>query len=159
MKKHQHQMCPAQRTLQTASLFDTETQPGNSFSPTQDDQMQRLSRYAGITLNSLREMSGDAHVIRLPQKLPLEQVVQIANRLADVPEAAQAQEQPYSMLFSSSAALRVIPGTAASSSTVAFRIPSSDPKRFSSNCRRFGPMPGISSSRDDVADLLRSLRW
>ncbi len=53
--------------------------------------MQRLSRYAGITLNYLREVSGDAHVIRLPQKHPLEQVVQIANQLADLPEVEYAR--------------------------------------------------------------------
>ncbi len=61
------------------------------FSPAQDEQMQRLSRHAGTMLTYLREMSGDAHVIRLPQKLPAAQVERIAKRLADLPEVEYAE--------------------------------------------------------------------
>jgi tripartite motif-containing protein 71 len=64
---------------------------GGLFSPAQDEQMQRLSRHAGATLTYLREMSGDAHVIHLPQKLPLEQVEQIAKQLTDLPEVEYAE--------------------------------------------------------------------
>jgi serine protease len=64
---------------------------GGLFSPTQDEQMQRLSQHAGATLTYLREMSGDAHVIHLPQKLPLEQVEQIAKQLTDLPEVEYAE--------------------------------------------------------------------
>jgi serine protease len=53
--------------------------------------MQRLSRHAGATLTYLREMSGDAHIIRLPQKLPLEQVEQIAKQLTYLPEVEYAE--------------------------------------------------------------------
>ena len=44
------------------------------------------------------------------------------------------------------AAGRVMPGTASSSSSVAWRSAFSDPKRFSSALRRLGPTPGMSSS-------------
>jgi serine protease len=64
---------------------------GGIFSPAQDDQMQRLSQHAGTTLSYLREMSGDAHVLRLPQKLPVEQVEQIAKRLTNLPEVEYAE--------------------------------------------------------------------
>ena len=39
-----------------------------------------------------------------------------------------------------------MPGTSISSSTDAARNASSEPKRFSSSCRRFGPTPGTASS-------------
>ena len=61
------------------------------FSPAQDEQMQRLSQHAGITLTYLREMSGGAHVIHLLQKLPLEQVEQIAKQLTALPEVEYAE--------------------------------------------------------------------
>ncbi|MCL6542830.1 MAG: S8 family serine peptidase [Roseiflexus sp.] len=64
---------------------------GGIFPPAQDDQMQRLSQYAGTTLSYLREMSGDAHVLRLPQKLPVEQVEQIAKHLTNLPEVEYAE--------------------------------------------------------------------
>jgi Subtilisin-like serine proteases len=64
---------------------------GELFSPAQDEQMRRLSQHAGATLTYLREMSGDAHVIHLPQKLPLEQVEQIAKQLTDLPEVEYAE--------------------------------------------------------------------
>jgi serine protease len=64
---------------------------GELFSPAQNEQMRRLSRHAGATLTYLREMSGDAHVIRLPQKLPAAQVERIAKRLADLPEVEYAE--------------------------------------------------------------------
>jgi serine protease len=63
---------------------------GGLFSPAQDDQMQRLSQHTGTMLSYLREMSGDAHVLRLPQKLPVEQVEQIAKQLTDLPEVEYA---------------------------------------------------------------------
>jgi serine protease len=61
------------------------------FSPAQNEQMQRLSQHTGATLTYLREMSGDAHIIRLPQKLPLEQVEQIAKQLTDLREVEYAE--------------------------------------------------------------------
>ena len=61
------------------------------FPLAQDKQMRRLSRHAGATLTYLREMSGDAHVIRLPQKFPAAQVERIAKRLADLPEVEYAE--------------------------------------------------------------------
>ena len=65
--------------------------PTEFFVPAQDDHMQRLSQEAGINLNYFREMSGDAHVLRLPEKLPIEQVLQIAKKLANLPEVEYAE--------------------------------------------------------------------
>lgn len=65
--------------------------PTEFFVPAQDDHMQRLSQEAGINLNYFREMSGDAHVLRLPEKLPIEQVLQISKKLANLPEVEYAE--------------------------------------------------------------------
>jgi hypothetical protein len=53
--------------------------------------MDRLSNDAGVTLEYFREMSGDAHVLRLPERLPLEQVRLIAERLMQLPEVEYAE--------------------------------------------------------------------
>lgn len=54
-------------------------------------RMQVLSLAAGVTLAYVREMSGDAHVLRLPGHLPLPEVEAIANRIAGLPEVAFAE--------------------------------------------------------------------
>ena len=57
----------------------------------QVDQMERLSSLTGITLEYIREMSDDAHVLRLPKRLPLEQVQAIASQLMTLPEVEYAE--------------------------------------------------------------------
>ncbi|MCX7670389.1 MAG: peptidase, partial [Anaerolineae bacterium] len=54
-------------------------------------QLQRLSEVAGIPLTYFRPMSGDAHVLRLPERLPLAEVEALASRLAALPEVAYAE--------------------------------------------------------------------
>ena len=59
--------------------------------PMQTRQIQRLSSTAGITLTYLRAMSGDANVLRLPGRLPLEQVQAISQQLMALPEVEYAE--------------------------------------------------------------------
>ncbi len=59
--------------------------------PAQADQMERLSNTAGVTLEYVRAMSGDAHVLRLAGRLPLEQVQAIAAQLSSLPEVEFAE--------------------------------------------------------------------
>jgi len=56
--------------------------------PDQAGQMQRLSDAAGVSLQYDHAMSGNAHVLRLPGKLPLAQVQAITARLMALPEVA-----------------------------------------------------------------------
>ena len=62
-----------------------------------DAQMARLSAKAGVALTYFRPMSGDAHVLRLPQRLPLTEVERIAAQLSTLPEVEYA-EPDYVML-------------------------------------------------------------
>ncbi|MGC1378291.1 MAG: S8 family serine peptidase [Anaerolineales bacterium] len=59
--------------------------------PDRAGQMQRLSDAAGVSLQYDHAMSGNAHVLRLPEKLPLEQVRAMAARLTALPEVASAE--------------------------------------------------------------------
>ena len=59
--------------------------------PVQAGELQRLSAAAGLTLQVVRHMSGDAQVLRLPERLPAGQVRGIAQRLAALPEVAYAE--------------------------------------------------------------------
>ncbi len=59
--------------------------------PDRAEQMQRLSDAAGVSLEYLRAMSGESHVVRLPERLPLDQVRAIAERLAALPEVEYAE--------------------------------------------------------------------
>lgn len=53
-------------------------------------QMARLSAQAGIQLTYFRPMSGDAHVLQLPQRLPVAEVERIAASLSTLPEVEYA---------------------------------------------------------------------
>jgi len=59
--------------------------------PAQADQMERLSNAAGVPLEYERAMSDDSHVLRLPGRLPLEQVQAIAAQLMALPEVQYAE--------------------------------------------------------------------
>ena len=60
-------------------------------SPQQTQQMQSLSKIAGTTLSYFRPMSGDANVLKLPKKMPPEQVETIAKELMALPEVEYAE--------------------------------------------------------------------
>ena len=60
-------------------------------SPQQVGQMERVSTAAGITLEYMRTMSGDSHVLQLPERLPLEQVQEISEQLMLLPEIEYAE--------------------------------------------------------------------
>jgi serine protease len=60
-------------------------------SPMQIQQMQRLNNMGGITLKYLRVMSGNANVLLLPERLPLEQVQAISRKLMELPEVEYAE--------------------------------------------------------------------
>ncbi|MEJ5200081.1 MAG: S8 family peptidase, partial [Anaerolineae bacterium] len=59
--------------------------------PADAAQLQRMSDAAGVPLAYFRPMSGDAHVLRLPERLPLAEVEAIAARLAALPEVEYAE--------------------------------------------------------------------
>ncbi len=54
-------------------------------------QMSQLSQAAGVTLTYFREMSGDAHVLRLSNRMEKEEVARISALLSDLPEVAYAE--------------------------------------------------------------------
>jgi serine protease len=54
-------------------------------------QLDVLSAAAGVALTYVREMSGDAHVLKLPERLPVSEVQAIADRLSALPEVAYAE--------------------------------------------------------------------
>ena len=62
-----------------------------SKAPAHADRMGTLSAAAGVQLEYLREMSGDAHVLSLPDKLPLSEVRAIAARLTQLSDVEYAQ--------------------------------------------------------------------
>jgi subtilisin family serine protease len=61
------------------------------FTPDSHDQIQRLSDTAGLDLKYFREMSGAAHVLRLPGRLPVAQVHEICTKLMALPEVEYAE--------------------------------------------------------------------
>jgi serine protease len=61
------------------------------------NEMERLSAAAGVTIDYFRPMSGDAHVLKLPQAMPESDAQAIADRLAALPEVAYAE--PDAILF------------------------------------------------------------
>jgi serine protease len=63
----------------------------NVFDPASAAQTRRLSDAAGVSLTYAREMSGDAHVVRLPGRTPLKDVQAITDRLSALPEVEYAE--------------------------------------------------------------------
>jgi serine protease len=59
--------------------------------PAGADVLQGLSTRAGVSLKYMRTMSGNAHVLRLPQRLPLSQVQVLAARLMTSPDVEYAE--------------------------------------------------------------------
>jgi len=54
-------------------------------------QIARLSAQAGVALTYFRPMSGDAHVLQLPRRMPTAEVERIAAQLSALPEVAYAE--------------------------------------------------------------------
>ncbi|MCS7061424.1 MAG: S8 family serine peptidase [Anaerolineae bacterium] len=54
-------------------------------------RMQALSAAAGIEIQYHRPMSGDAHVLRLPQRMPVQAVEEIARKLSALAEVEYAE--------------------------------------------------------------------
>jgi serine protease len=59
--------------------------------PSFTGQLERLSQIAGVSLQYNRPMSGNAHVLRLPESLPLNKVQEIAARLSTLPDVEYAE--------------------------------------------------------------------
>ncbi len=57
----------------------------------QPERMVTLSRLVGLKLTYFRQMSGDAHVLKLPAKLPEADVFAIARQLMTLPEVEYAE--------------------------------------------------------------------
>jgi serine protease len=55
------------------------------------ERLKMLSDVAGVQLTYFREMSGKAHVLRLPERLPLSQVRQIADQLMTIADVEYAE--------------------------------------------------------------------
>ena len=71
--------------------YRTEAKLAEAAQAQAEFQMQRLSETAGVELRYLRPMSGNAHVIRLPERLPVEQALKITQRLTALPEVEYAE--------------------------------------------------------------------
>ena len=61
------------------------------ITPLQAHQMERLNSAAGIHMKYFRAMSGDAHVLTLPERLPLDHVRAICDQLMALPEIEYAE--------------------------------------------------------------------
>jgi serine protease len=59
--------------------------------PAHPDRISALSAVAGVPLEYFREMSGDAHVLRLPGKLPVSDVSLIADKLMALGDVEYAE--------------------------------------------------------------------
>ena len=59
--------------------------------PAHANRMLALSAAAGVRLEYFREMSGDAHVLRLPQPWPVSQVQIVADRLMTLADVEYAE--------------------------------------------------------------------
>jgi serine protease len=70
----------------------------DSNSPASAKRMQLLSGSAGVVLTYVRQMSGDAHVLRLPGRRPVAEVETMAKRIAALPDVAYAE--PDRLMFS-----------------------------------------------------------
>ena len=64
---------------------------GSPSSEAQAQMAEQLSAAAGVTMRYLRTMSGDAQVWKLPERLPLEEVQRISERLMALPDVEYAE--------------------------------------------------------------------
>jgi len=59
--------------------------------PIRTAHLQKLNAVAGIEMQYVRPLSGEAHVLRLPARLPISEVEALAQRLAALPEIEYAE--------------------------------------------------------------------
>ncbi len=78
-------------TAQIIVKYKASADVGGFNAPAGDVRMQALSAVAGVQLQYFREMSGDAHVLRLPEALPVADVQRIAGRLMALPDVEYAE--------------------------------------------------------------------
>jgi serine protease len=64
---------------------------GSLSSEAEAQQTERLSAAAGVTMRYFRAMSGDAQVWKLPERLPLEEVQRLSERLMSLPDVEYAE--------------------------------------------------------------------
>lgn len=82
------------RQLDGVSTARAQTMAGAPVAPLHvlsPDTMQMLSAQAGLPLSHQREMSGEAHVLKLPQPLPYDEAASIAKRLEQLGEVEYAE--------------------------------------------------------------------
>jgi serine protease len=87
-----------------------------ALQPAGQGTLERLSSAAGVSLAYEREMSGEGHVLRLEKRLPVDQVQEIADRLAALPEVEYAE--PDAILYHT-----VLPNDPSYSSQWHYRAP------------------------------------
>jgi serine protease len=85
-------------TNQLTIKYKPNTNLSGSNAPASAKQMQRLSGSAGVALAYVRPMSGDAHVLRLPGRLPVAEVESMARRIGALPDVEYAE--PDHLMFS-----------------------------------------------------------
>jgi subtilisin family serine protease len=68
-----------------------DTNPGANPAIMNAQRMQRLAVQSGEDLEYFRSMSGEAYVVQLPERLPLEQVWAISRKLMTLPEVEYAE--------------------------------------------------------------------
>ena len=68
-----------------------------NYAPAGEDRLQLLREATGVNLDYFRAMSGNTHVLRLPERLPAAEVEDIAKNIAALPDVEYA-EPDYIML-------------------------------------------------------------
>lgn len=85
-------------TNQIIIKYNANANLSGSNTPASSKRIQMLNGAAGVALTYARPMSGDAHVLRLPNRLPAAEVESMARRIAGLPDVAYAE--PDYLMFS-----------------------------------------------------------
>ncbi len=78
-------------TNQIILKYRDSAQTSSAIAPDAPARMQALSAVAGVELAYKRPMSGDAHVLRLPQRMPVSEVEAISQKLSALAEVEYAE--------------------------------------------------------------------
>jgi serine protease len=82
---------PEVPTDQIIVKYNASADLSGSNAPAGHNRIQRLNRAAGVALQYVRQMSGDAHVLRLPGRRPVAEVEGMAKRIAALPDVEYAE--------------------------------------------------------------------
>jgi serine protease len=82
---------PDSKTDQIIIKYKEVQVQSNGIDPTSEEQIHRLSSSVGLTLAYVREMSGDSHVLRLPNKMSSTALQVIIEKLNALPEVEYAE--------------------------------------------------------------------